>query len=58
MREKREQLAKNPDKVWKILEHGNIKARKVASQTLKEVRDVMGMISWDSDIAKAIVKAD
>lgn len=45
-REKRMELAKDPDKVRKILEHGNMKARKVASQTLSEVRDIMGMVNW------------
>ena len=47
-REKREQLAKNPDLVNKILRQGNERARKVAKQTIKEVRDIMGMVNWDS----------
>jgi tryptophanyl-tRNA synthetase len=46
-REKREKLAKDPDAVNKILAHGNAKARKVAAQTLKEVRDIMGMVNWN-----------
>jgi tryptophanyl-tRNA synthetase len=48
-REKREKLAKDPDQVRKILEHGNAKARKVAKVTLAEVRQVMGMITWKTD---------
>jgi tryptophanyl-tRNA synthetase len=47
-RERREQLAKDPDHVFKLLEHGNIKARKVAKQTLHEVREIMGMVNWES----------
>jgi tryptophanyl-tRNA synthetase len=47
-REKREQLAKNPQTVNKILKHGNLKARKVAAQTLREVREIMGMVNWDT----------
>lgn len=46
MREKREKLAASPDEVRKIIEYGNSKARKVASQTLKDVREIMGMINW------------
>lgn len=47
-RERRETLAKDPDHVFKLLEHGNIKARKVAKQTLHEVREIMGMVNWES----------
>jgi tryptophanyl-tRNA synthetase len=47
-REKRQQLAKDPETVNKILRHGNAKARKVAAQTLREVRDIMGMVNWES----------
>lgn len=46
-REKRAALAKDPDRVNKILAHGNAKARKVAQETLEEVREVMGMVSWE-----------
>jgi len=45
-REKREKLASDPDHVHKILAHGNGKARKVAMQTLSEVREIMGMTNW------------
>lgn len=47
-RERRQELARDPDRIHKILEHGNAKARKVAKQTLSEVREVMGMVNWDS----------
>jgi tryptophanyl-tRNA synthetase len=45
-REKRQALAANPDEVRKLLAHGNAKAAKVARQTLKEVREIMGMVNW------------
>lgn len=38
IREKREELAKNPEKVMKILEEGTMKAREVAKETMKGVR--------------------
>ena len=43
-RKKRVELKKNPEKVNKILEEGAKKAKKVASQTLKEVKQKMGLI--------------
>jgi tryptophanyl-tRNA synthetase len=46
-REKRISLAKDPEKVFKILDYGNSKARKVASRTLSEMRERMGMIDWN-----------
>jgi len=46
MRERRLKLARDPDQVAKIVQHGNQKARKVARQTLSDVREIMGMISW------------
>lgn len=45
-RERREKLAKDPDTIKKIIAHGNEKARKVARQTLTEMQEVMGMVSW------------
>ena len=45
-REKRETLAKDPETVRKILEHGNAKARKVAATTLDGVRQLMGLSCW------------
>lgn len=47
LREKREALARNPDEVRKIIEYGNTKARKVARQTISEVREIMGLMEWD-----------
>ena len=46
MRERREKLAKDPDKVRQLLEFGNKKARKVATQTLHDVREIMGLVNW------------
>lgn len=47
-RERRRELERDPDRVNKILRHGNAKARKVAAQTLKEVREIMGMVEWET----------
>jgi len=41
IREKREELAKDPDKIMKILEEGTNKARIIAQETMAEVRKVM-----------------
>lgn len=49
MRERRNKLAANPEAVTKLLNHGNVKARQVARQTLTEVREIMGMVSWNTD---------
>jgi tryptophanyl-tRNA synthetase len=40
--EKRKVFVNNPDRVWDILEKGNTKARKVAQQTMEEVRNSLG----------------
>lgn len=49
MRERRIKLAADPEQVTKIIKYGNQKARKVARQTLKDVREIMGMVSWTED---------
>ncbi|MCX6753968.1 MAG: tryptophan--tRNA ligase, partial [Candidatus Nomurabacteria bacterium] len=41
IRTKREELAKNPDEVMKILEEGTKKARLVAQETMAEVKKAM-----------------
>lgn len=41
IRERREELAKNPDKIMKILYNGTSEARSVVSETLSEVREAM-----------------
>ena len=41
IRTRREELAKNPDKIMKILEEGTIKARIVAKETMAEVRKAL-----------------
>lgn len=46
MRERREKLVNDPDQVRRLLEYGNRKARDVAKQTLKDVREIMGMVEW------------
>lgn len=50
IRERRTKLAADPDKVRKLLEYGNTKARKVAKQTLADVQDIMGMVKWGQDV--------
>jgi tryptophanyl-tRNA synthetase len=49
VRERRQELARDPDRVRKIIEFGNKKARKVAMQTLSDVRDIMGLLPWSND---------
>jgi len=49
MREKREKLAGDPDRVQKILEYGNKKARETAKKTLSDVREIMGLYNWNND---------
>ena len=41
MRERREELAKNPEAIYEILRKGSEKAEKVAAQTLKELKQAM-----------------
>jgi tryptophanyl-tRNA synthetase len=41
IRTKREELAKNPDEIMKILEEGTVKARIVAKETMAEVRKAL-----------------
>ena len=48
IRARREQLAKDPDQVRKLLEHGNIKARSAAQQTLAAVQEIMGLVVWST----------
>lgn len=43
IREKREELAKNPEAVMKILKEGTMHAREVAKKTMKEVRTAVGI---------------
>ncbi|MCO4864107.1 tryptophan--tRNA ligase [Cupriavidus sp. WGlv3] len=48
IRERREALAKDPDYVFDILRQGTAKARALTQQTLEEVRDALGMFSFES----------
>lgn len=50
MREKRMMLCQKPDEVMRILNAGNEKARKVASSTLFEVKEIMGLHNWGSSL--------
>lgn len=43
IQEKREELLKDKDKIFDILEEGRIKATSVASKTIKEVRETIGI---------------
>lgn len=42
-REKRANLAKNPDEVWDILEDGKKRASAIASETMRQVRQAIGL---------------
>nr|MBU1328754.1 tryptophan--tRNA ligase [Candidatus Omnitrophota bacterium] len=44
IRRKREALLKDKDKIYSILEEGAVKARKVVSETMSEVKKAIGMI--------------
>jgi tryptophanyl-tRNA synthetase len=44
LRQKRQELEKNPEFIRRILKNGNDRAREVAQETLVEVRQAMGMI--------------
>jgi tryptophanyl-tRNA synthetase len=46
IRERREELAKNPDYVFDLLRDGTSKARAITQQTLDEVRDALGMFAF------------
>ena len=41
IRQRREELAREPEKVYEILKQGTMKARQKASETLKEVKKAM-----------------
>ena len=41
IRERREELAKDPEAIYKMLEEGSVKAREVAAETLQEVKRAM-----------------
>lgn len=43
IRERREELAAHPERVWEALDHGAARARSVAQQTMDEVRKKMGL---------------
>ncbi len=45
IQEKRKYFEQNPDEVDRIIEGGAIKARKIANETLKEVKQKMGFIT-------------
>jgi tryptophanyl-tRNA synthetase len=42
-REKREQIAKDPNSVWNVLSDGRDRASKIAVQTIREVRSAIGL---------------
>ncbi|MAT42089.1 MAG: tryptophan--tRNA ligase [Anaerolineaceae bacterium] len=42
-REKRAELAQKPERIWEILEDGADRARVIAAETIREVRDAIGM---------------
>ncbi|CAG9163794.1 tryptophan--tRNA ligase [Cupriavidus pinatubonensis] len=48
IRERREQLAKDPDYVFDLLREGTNRAKAITQQTLDEVREALGMFSFGS----------
>jgi len=42
-RERRHELESKPDQVWDVLRDGAQRARKIASQTMQEVRAAVGL---------------
>jgi tryptophanyl-tRNA synthetase len=42
-RERRAEMGKNPDDIWDMLEDGKQRAQKIASQTLAEAKDAIGL---------------
>ena len=46
IRERREEFAKNPGEIWRILREGSERAREVAAETMRMVRKAMRM-DWD-----------
>jgi tryptophanyl-tRNA synthetase len=49
VRERRQKLSQDPERVHKIIAYGNLKARKIARQTLNDVREIMGLIRLDEE---------
>lgn len=47
IRQRREELAKEPEKIYEILRQGTKRAREVAGQTLKEVKQAMGIVYFE-----------
>lgn len=47
IRERREKFAQDPDSVYEMLLEGSKKANKVANETLKQVRDAIGLNYFD-----------
>jgi tryptophanyl-tRNA synthetase len=43
MRERAAELRESPERVWEILHEGGRRARTIAKETLREVRDLMGL---------------
>lgn len=43
-RTRRAELAHDPDHVWDILHQGKGRAQKIASQTLSEVKEAVGLV--------------
>jgi tryptophanyl-tRNA synthetase len=50
MQQRRKKYEDNPRLAWDILEAGSAKARQVASTTMNEVREAMGMsLDYEGD---------
>jgi tryptophanyl-tRNA synthetase len=45
-RAKRAELARNPERVYQLLGHGNSKARAIARKTLADLYEIIGFTNW------------
>jgi len=54
VREKRQELARDPERVRKIIQYGNTKARRVARETVNDVKEIMGLMRWELEEARTL----
>jgi tryptophanyl-tRNA synthetase len=53
MQERRKKFEKNPRLAWDILEAGTERARKAAAETMRKVREAMGMsLAYESPVGE------
>ena len=53
IQERRKKFEKNPRLAWDILEAGTERARKAAAETMRKVREAMGMsLAYESPVGE------